>query len=132
VTQRTVVVSAGSLGELPPGSVRVLRAGDQEVAVFNLGGELCAVQARCLHRGGPLAEGLVRGGVVTCPWHWWRYDLRTGERVGAPWVRLRRYRAWVEGGRVQVEVPLPAVPASIREALLRHAREWRAAREGRG
>ena len=124
-----VTVSAGSLEELPPGAATVVQAGDRTVAVFNVDGDLIAVDGRCLHRGGPLAEGFVRDGVVTCPWHWWRYDLRTGERLGAPWLRLRRYRVRVETGEVVVEIPPPEAPVSIREALLRHAARWREGKE---
>jgi nitrite reductase/ring-hydroxylating ferredoxin subunit len=127
--RRTIAVPVGALDALPPGSATVVEAGGREVAVFNVEGTLHAVDARCLHRGGPLAEGLVRDGVVTCPWHWWRYDLRTGAHLGAPWLRLRRYPVRVEGGRVVVEVPPADPPASIREVLLREAARWRAERE---
>jgi nitrite reductase (NADH) small subunit len=128
---RTVIVSAGPLSALPPGSATSVEAGGRVIAVFNLDGELVAVNGGCLHRGGPLAEGLVRDGVVTCPWHWWRYDLRTGERLGAPWLRLDRYPVRVEEDRVLVEVPPSRHPPSIREDLLRHAATWRAEQEGR-
>jgi nitrite reductase (NADH) small subunit len=128
---RTVTVSAGPLSALGPGSAIAVEAGDRVIAVFNLDGELHALDGRCLHRGGPLAEGLVRDGVVTCPWHWWRYDLRTGERLGAPWLRLHRYPVRVEAGEVLVEVPPSRDPPSIREELLRHAATWRAEQEGR-
>jgi nitrite reductase/ring-hydroxylating ferredoxin subunit len=124
-----VTVSAGSLEALPPEAATVVQAGDRTVAVFNVDGDLVAVDGRCLHRGGPLAEGLVRDGVVTCPWHWWRYDLRTGERLGAPWLRLRRYPVRVETGEIIVQIPPPEAPASIREVLLRHAARWREEKE---
>lgn len=121
-----VTVSAGPLDALPPGAATVVEAEGRAVAIFNVAGSLHAVDARCLHRGGPLAEGFVRDGVVTCPWHWWRYDLRTGERLGAPHLRLTRYRAWVEDGEILVAVPsAPPAATSIREELLRWARAWR-------
>jgi nitrite reductase (NADH) small subunit len=125
-----VAVPVGELRAFPPGSAVVVEAEGREVAVFNVGGSLHAVDARCLHRGGPLAEGAVRDGVVTCPWHWWRYDLRTGARLGAPWLRLRRYPVRVEGDRILVEVPAAEPPTTIREALLREAARWRAEQGG--
>ncbi|HXF56775.1 MAG TPA: Rieske (2Fe-2S) protein [Actinomycetota bacterium] len=109
---------------------RLPSVGDRTVAVFNVDGTLHALDGRCLHRGGPLAEGLVRDAVVTCPWHWWRYDLRTGERLGAPWLRLRRHPVRVEDGQILVEVPPPEPPVSVRELLLRHAASWRAGPRG--
>ncbi|MGH9009044.1 MAG: Rieske (2Fe-2S) protein, partial [Acidimicrobiia bacterium] len=102
-------------------------AGDVEVAVFNLDGELVAVEARCLHKGGALADGHVSDVVVTCPLHWWRYDLRTGARLGAPELRLACYPVRSVGGRVEVLVPSPRRPeASLRERLLAAGREWQA------
>jgi 3-phenylpropionate/trans-cinnamate dioxygenase ferredoxin component len=118
----------------PPrgGATRVV-AGGVAVAVFDLDGELVAVDDRCLHQGSSLASGFVRSGTVMCPAHWWRYDLRTGERVGGPHLRLRRYPVERVGDEVVVQVPVSATgvvgqPSSVRERLLQHAREWRRAR----
>src|SRR4029077_1984368 len=59
-------------------------------AVFEVAGELVVTDGACPHNGGPLAEGLVRDGVVTCPWHWYSYELATGRcRTGAGY-ELRR------------------------------------------
>ena len=111
--------------DLPPGTAVSVSAGDAEVAVFNRDGELLAVEARCLHRGGALAEGHVSGGIVTCPLHWWRYDLRTGERLGAPDLRLSCYPVRVVDGRVEVLLPPSRQPApSLRQRLLAASREW--------
>ena len=117
-----VVVAAA--GDLPPGAAVTAPAGTGEVAVFNVGGELLAVEARCLHKGGALAEGLVSDGVVTCPLHWWRYDLRSGERLGAPELRLACYPVRVVDGRVEAFVPPARPPASRRERLLAAGRDW--------
>ncbi|WP_081613858.1 Rieske (2Fe-2S) protein [Rhodopirellula sallentina] len=48
------------------------------VAVFRHAGQWFALDGMCSHQGGPLAEGVVRDGCVTCPWHGWQYDLATG------------------------------------------------------
>ncbi|MGH9039403.1 MAG: Rieske (2Fe-2S) protein [Acidimicrobiia bacterium] len=126
-------VAVASAGILPPGSVVTTSAlSGGEVAVFNVDGELCAVDGSCPHRGGPLAEGVVRDGVVTCPLHWFRFDLRTGEQVGDTGRRLRRYPVRISDGVVEVLLP-PVPPAlSLRERLLAAGREWKAAHgEGR-
>jgi len=100
--------------------------------VFLVDGEPVAYEGRCRHRGGPLAEGLARDGVVTCPLHWWRYDLRTGELVWNRAIRLERFPAEVCDGEVVVSVPRSAAaapgagaPLSIRDRLLARAREQR-------
>ena len=57
-------------------------------AVFSVDGELHVTDGACPHNGGPLGEGLVRDGVVTCPWHWYSYELTTGRcRTAAVPVR---------------------------------------------
>jgi nitrite reductase/ring-hydroxylating ferredoxin subunit len=120
-------VAVACAADLAPGTAVTARVGRGEVAVFSIGDELLAVEARCLHKGGALVEGHVSEGVVTCPRHWWRYDLHTGERVGAPDLRLACYPTRVVDGRVEVLVPniRPSAPA-LRERLLAAGREWQA------
>jgi nitrite reductase/ring-hydroxylating ferredoxin subunit len=117
-----VEVAAGRVEELPPGTVRLVEAAGRRVAVGNAGGELFALDDTCLHRGGSLAGGHLDGQVLVCPQHWWRYDVRSGRRLGQPGLRLGRYPVRVVDGEVRVAVP-PAAPArSWREVLLEHAR----------
>ena len=52
--------------------------GERIVAVFRHEGKWFAIDAMCSHQGGPLAEGVIQDGCVTCPWHGWQYDLATG------------------------------------------------------
>ncbi len=61
-----------------PGNAVRTQLGDTPVAVFNVEGTLFAIDATCPHAGGPLDEGEVEGGKVTCPWHGSVFDLRTG------------------------------------------------------
>ena len=51
------------------------------IALFNVDGTFYAMDNSCPHAGGPLGEGKVNGGIVECPWHGWRFDIRTGTRV---------------------------------------------------
>lgn len=60
------------------GTVREAIAGERVVAVGRANGELFAVDGICLHAGGPLGEGRLSGTILTCPWHGWQYDVRTG------------------------------------------------------
>ncbi len=83
--------------------------GDEEVLLVKSGGEIFAVGAHCSHYHGPLAEGLVTGGSVRCPWHHACFDLRSGEAERAPalspidcWaVEQRGGRIFVTGKREQ-------------------------------
>ena len=56
--------------------------GGEQVILVRHGAQVLAVSANCKHYGGPLAEGIVAEGIVRCPWHHARYDLRMGRNVG--------------------------------------------------
>jgi len=88
--------------DLPPGSGRVVRAGERDVALFHCDDGFYATQAECLHMGGPVGRGTLAGCVVACPWHGWQYDVRTGENEFDRALRLETYEVVVEDGEVKV------------------------------
>ena len=90
--------------ELPPGTVRELHVEGKAVAVANVGGKFYAINNTCLHRGGPLGQGLLEGKVVTCPWHGWQFDVTNGKVVQNPAVGVDCYPAEVRGQDVFVDV----------------------------
>jgi nitrite reductase/ring-hydroxylating ferredoxin subunit len=92
-------------------------------AVFTVDGELHVTDGACPHNGGPLAEGLVRDGVVTCPWHWYSYELATGRCRTAAGYELRRYPVVLIGGRPHAAIPAPEPPRSWSQILRAHARQ---------
>ena len=76
---------------------------DCPIALFNLDGEFFAIDNRCPHRGGSLGDGEVNGSIVTCPWHGWEFDCRTGEAVENPEIRVMRYDVRREKDGVYIE-----------------------------
>jgi nitrite reductase/ring-hydroxylating ferredoxin subunit len=93
--QRTFVRVAGR-NEVAPGTSLVVNVGRYDVALFNVDGEMRAYENACPHQGGPIGEGWIEAGVVTCPWHAWRFDLLTGAMTLGDFARLRRFEARVE------------------------------------
>jgi len=76
----------------------------------------------CPHNGGPLSEGLVRGTVVTCPWHWSSFDLPTGRCRSAGGYALRRYQVVSQQGELFAVVPARPQRMSWSQLLREHAR----------
>jgi nitrite reductase (NADH) small subunit len=60
------------------GTVNEQRAGEFEICLARVDGELKAVDNLCPHRRGPLGQGWLEGKAVVCPWHAWAFDLKTG------------------------------------------------------
>ncbi len=95
-------VPVARVDDIPPGEVRAVRAGDEEIAVAHVDGSFYAVQQHCLHLHGPLGEGRLEGCVLSCPWHGWQYDVRTGENEFDRAICLKTYEVQVEDGEVRV------------------------------
>src|SRR3569623_2949503 len=91
----------------------------EPVMLVRAEGEVFAVAARCRHYGGPLAEGLVVGGSVRCPWHHACFDLKTGAVLGAPAFNpISCFHVDRMGVRLRVGArhsPTPAVPDDDRK-----------------
>ncbi len=92
------------VNELAEGSGAVVSVGGFNMAVFKIGGQFFAMENRCLHRGGPLGEGQLRGHTVVCPWHGWRYYVKTGALELIPTLRVGTYNVEVRGDEVFVEI----------------------------
>ena len=96
------------LDELPPGSVKIVHAGEIAVGVYNLGGELYALEDRCSHDDGPLAEGDFDPdrGVAICPRHGANFDIRTGRALTLPaYLPVETFPVRVDSeGLVRVDV----------------------------
>ena len=97
-------VRAVAVGDLSPGSCTELSVGGTPVALYNVDGTFYATSNTCLHRGGPLGQGLLEGASVMCPWHAWTWDVRTGENTANPTLRIPTYEVKVEDGQVLIRV----------------------------
>jgi nitrite reductase/ring-hydroxylating ferredoxin subunit len=100
-----------------------VEVGDGRAVVLRVGGEGCAYRNRCAHQDSPLAGGIVRDGVLSCPLHFWRYHARTGQLIGSRRV-LERFPVHVVDGQAFVDLPDSPAPQSLREQLLARARVY--------
>jgi apoptosis-inducing factor 3 len=78
------LVQGVALADLPDGGKLVGHAGEEQVLLLRRGAEVFAIGASCTHYSGPLAEGLVVGDMIRCPWHHAGFDFKTGEALRAP------------------------------------------------
>lgn len=97
-------VKVAKLDDLPPGSCREFQADGKPVALFNVDGKVYCLDNTCLHRGGPLGQGVLEDKLITCPWHGWQYDVTTGAAVMNAAIQVRKFDVKVEGDDIQVDV----------------------------
>ena len=93
-------------GEVPPGTVRELQVEGKAIAMANVEGKVYAINNTCLHRGGPLGQGLLEGKVLTCPWHGWQFDVTSGRAMQTPAAGVDCYPTEVRGEDIFVDVGL--------------------------
>jgi 3-phenylpropionate/trans-cinnamate dioxygenase ferredoxin subunit len=103
----TAVIDICPLSDLPPGARRLVEWEDLEIGIFNCGGVVLAIEDRCSHDNGSLADGELDqdGCRVECPRHGSWFDLRTGEPQNLPaYVSVDTFPVRVEGGLIKLEV----------------------------
>lgn len=102
-------IDAGPVGDIAENRGRtVCAAGGERIAVFRYDGVVSAITNLCVHQGGPLGEGKIIDGCVTCPWHGWQYRPADGQSPPPFTERVATYRVKVKHGRVLVDpIALP-------------------------
>jgi nitrite reductase/ring-hydroxylating ferredoxin subunit len=97
-------IRVANTDEVSAGNGIVVEVNDKCLAVFNVDEAFHVTDNTCLHRGGPLGEGDLEGETVTCPWHGWEYNVKTGHCVNNPSINIKTYQTIVEEGEVKIEV----------------------------
>lgn len=102
------LVRVATLSAIPCGVLFYVNIDGLPVALANVGGTIYAFGDSCRHEGGSLAAGVLIDHTVTCPWHGWTYDVRTGKSIVPPiGLRVPRYPVIVQDDEVFVEVDWP-------------------------
>jgi nitrite reductase/ring-hydroxylating ferredoxin subunit len=94
LTTRSEMPAEGEAKEFP--------CDDKVICIANIEGELRAMDNVCLHRGGPLGQGVIEGNKVVCPWHGWQFDPRTGEASHNPKARIAVYDLEIQDADVMI------------------------------
>ena len=99
--------AVASCDSIPPREGRVVELEGRQIAIFNLDGQFRAVENKCPHRGGPLADGILSGSKVVCPLHSWTFDLTDGCVTNHPESKacLTTFPVRIEAGIVWVAAP---------------------------
>jgi nitrite reductase (NADH) small subunit/3-phenylpropionate/trans-cinnamate dioxygenase ferredoxin subunit len=87
------------------GEGKTVSVGNKLIAIFRVAGKLFAIDDVCPHMGASLSGGYLEQGVITCPWHAWRFRLEDGAWADNPRIKIGCYPVRVEEGQVQVELP---------------------------
>ena len=98
-------VRIAATADVAPGAGIVAGVNEKDYAVFNVDGTFHVIDNTCLHRGGPLGEGELDGDTVTCPWHGWQYDVKTGSCLTKAGVQVGCYAVKVEGEDITIALP---------------------------
>lgn len=102
-------IDAGLVDAIPENRAKVVVAAGERVAIFRYNGKLSAVSSVCQHQNGPLGEGRVIDGCITCPWHGYQYLPDTGASPPPFTEKIPTFRVAVRDGRVWLHPkPLPA------------------------
>lgn len=98
-------VPVAPAADVPDGEGREFTVEGRVLAVFHVGAEFFALDGICPHAGGPLGQGTLSGCVVTCPWHGWQFDVRTGEHCLNRRLTQPGYQVRIVEDVIEVELP---------------------------
>lgn len=101
----TEFVTVAKVGEIPEGQGQAFAVNGRMVAVFNEQGRFSAIDDFCPHMGASLAGGYLEDGIVTCPWHAWRFCIHDGKWCDNPKIKIDSFEVRVAGEEIQVKVP---------------------------
>lgn len=100
------------VSDLKEGEGRTVQVGTKLIALFLHEGRYYAIDDCCPHMGASLGEGYVENGIVTCPWHAWRFRLGDGAWADNPRIKIGCFPVQVSGDEVQIQVDVPPSPGT--------------------
>ena len=100
-------IPIAKLDDLPPGTCKSFETEDWGIALFNIDGQVYALDNTCPHAGGPLGEGSIEGEHVACPWHGWKFHIPTGvcQKNPTPSLNVACYEVRIVEDAIQIAHP---------------------------
>jgi 3-phenylpropionate/trans-cinnamate dioxygenase ferredoxin component len=97
-------VEVAKVDDLPVGRARVCTIGSQRIALYHTSKGFFASDNTCPHRGGPLGEGDIIGEEIVCPWHFFAFEVASGNCYGNPELKILTHEVQIDGDRVLVRI----------------------------
>ncbi len=97
-------VEIASLEQIAPGRSLVVNIADKSIALFNVDGQIYAIDDSCMHQGASLGAGKIDGKIVTCRAHGLKYDVTTGFVGGSPGYGVASHQVQVVNGKIAIVV----------------------------
>ena len=97
-------VKVANIKDMKEGVPKVVEANGKALALFIIEGKCFAIDNTCVHQGGPLGDGSLDKDIVTCPWHGWQYNIKTGVSPVNPAAKVQTFNVKVEGEDILVDV----------------------------
>lgn len=93
--------------DVGPGEMKLVNVDGEEVVIANVDGDYFAFDNTCTHEGGPLVDGELAGDIVTCPWHFTPFNVKTGEALegGVTDEPVATYEVRLEGDDIRIRKP---------------------------
>ena len=99
--------------DLEIGKSAIIEVGDKEIALFNYKGNFYAIDNTCPHRGSPLGEGRIEEGILICPGHEWRFELKSGWCPQNPELSTEVYPIKVHDEKIYMRLEKPKVEGAV-------------------
>ena len=97
-------IKAAKSSDITAEKPQIVEVDGKQIALFRSGKNIYAINNICPHQGGPLGEGFLDGTEVTCPWHAWAFDVRTGACQTIPKVKQKTFKVKIKNEDVWIEM----------------------------
>ncbi len=98
-------IPVAKLSELIEGHPKTVEANGELIALFKINGTIYATTNTCPHQSGPLGQGTLEGDCIVCPLHGWKFNVKTGQHVQFPAVKIQTFEVKIAGDDVFVGMP---------------------------